>query len=342
MNMILLRKSFYEARWLLAGCSAALISMGWVFVWAVSQLDTSRFRQLLDLLPGNLKRFTTVDFEWMITYPGRISMLFDEPMVVLVMAVFCIARGSDCVSGELGRGTLEMLISQPVSRLQVLLANWSVTLLGIVVLALALWLGIYLGVQTNSVKEEILPTFQVPLVGWEFPVPFAEATEKISPMSEKVDVTVFIPAVLNFFCLGVFIAGLTALLSSLDRYRWRTIGIVCAIYVVSALVKIAGMASPKMAWLLWLSFFSAYEPEAFVSQSMEDRSAAWQFVASDVPDASVPVASVPDANATETAEVASAFMLGPLGYDLVLLSLGLLAHAAAAVVFCRRDIPAPL
>lgn len=325
MNLILLRKSFHEAKWLMLGCGAALISMGWVFVWAVAQLDTSRFRQLLDLLPGNLKRFTTVDFEWMITYPGRISMLFDEPMVVLALAVFCIARGSDCVSGELGRGTMEMVLSQPVSRLQVLLANWAVTLVGIVILALALWLGIYLGVMTNTVNEEIMPTFQVPIIGWEFPVPFAESSIKTSPMSDKVDVGVFLPGVLNFLCLGIFLSGLTSMLSAFDRYRWRTIGLVSVIYVVSALIKIAGMASPKAAWLLWLSFFSAYEPEAFVALNMEGGAAAWYFL-----------------SASTSGEAESAWMLGPLGYDCVLIALGIATHVIAAAHFCRRDLPAPL
>ena len=32
----------------------------------------------------------------------------------------------------------------------------------------------------------------------------------------------------NLFCLGVAVAGFSTLVSSLDRYRWRTIGIVVA------------------------------------------------------------------------------------------------------------------
>jgi hypothetical protein len=34
--------------------------------------------------------------------------------------------------------------------------------------------------------------------------------------------------------------------------------------------------------------------------------------------------------------------LGPLGYDLILLGLGLAAYLAATMIFCRRDLPAPL
>lgn len=322
MNLALWKKSIHETKWLLAGCMASLIALGWLFVWAVCQLDTSRFRQLLDLLPSNLKRFTTVDFEWMITYPGRIAMLFDEPMVIMVLAVFCITRASDSVSGELGRGTLEMVLSQPVSRLQVLLANWVVMWLGIIALVFSLWLGIYLGVLTNTVHEEVAPTFSVPLIGWQFPVPFAEPEMRVVPMSEEVEVKLFTPAMLNFFCLGFFLSGLTGLLSACDRYRWRTIGIVGGIYVFSALVKIGGMASPNFAWLLWLSFFSLYEPEAFVALSMQAPDAAWHFLN------------------TETG--AGQGLLGPLGKDALLFALGLTMHLVGAVVFVKRDLPAPL
>jgi hypothetical protein len=34
--------------------------------------------------------------------------------------------------------------------------------------------------------------------------------------------------------------------------------------------------------------------------------------------------------------------VGPLTYDLVLLGVGLVGYLAAAVVFVRRDLPAPL
>ena len=48
--------------------------------------------------------------------------------------MFAIARGSDVVSGELGRGTLEMLLAQPVSRLQVLYTQAAVTLVCLLLL----------------------------------------------------------------------------------------------------------------------------------------------------------------------------------------------------------------
>ena len=36
------------------------------------------------------------------------------------------------------------------------------------------------------------------------------------------------------------------------------------------------------------------------------------------------------------------FELGGLGYDSILIGLGLVAYLGAAVIFCHRDLPAPL
>ena len=47
-------------------------------------------------------------------------VLYEEPMIYMIMTIWCVARSSDVVSGELGRGTMEILLSQPVSRRQAL------------------------------------------------------------------------------------------------------------------------------------------------------------------------------------------------------------------------------
>ena len=50
------------------------------------------------------------------------------------------------------------------------------------------------------------------------------------PMSDLMDPSVLAHASVNLFALGVMLAGFTTVMSSWDRYRWRTIGIVSGIY----------------------------------------------------------------------------------------------------------------
>ncbi len=140
-------------------------------------------------------------------------------------------------------------------------------------------------------------------------------------MSDLVDPRVLLPAATNYCCLGVFLTGLTTLLSSWDRYRWRTIGLTVGFYVVQTIFELVGLAVERMEWIKRFTFFTAYEPIAFVARSVESPETAWAFFLSD------------DTHLTH---------LGPLGYDAILVGLGLAGLVAGTIVFCRRDLPAPL
>jgi len=291
----------------------------------VSRLDTARFEAIIDLLPSDWQKFTPVDMKWLVTYPGRISLAYDEPIVVFGMSIWAIARGSDCVSGELNRGTMEMLLSQPVSRLQVLATHAMVTLAGVCLLAGSAWFGTWSGIHTMSIKEEVRPTWSLPVplpwLGREVPRPWGTSETRWIPMTEKVDSRDFLPASACLLALGVLLAGISSFVSACDRYRWRTIGIVCGFYVVQVLLKLIGMASESWHWLVSLSFLTAYEPEEFVHISVTTPEKAWDVL-----------------RWTADGQWAG---LGPVGYDLLLIGAGLLAYVAAALVFQRRDLPAP-
>jgi ABC-2 type transport system permease protein len=114
------------------------------------------------------------------------------------------------------------------------------------------------------------------------------------------------------------LAGFTTLVSSTTNVRSRTIGIVGAVYAVSMVMKVIGRLLPKQRWhlLAYGSFFTPFEPQSLVSQNVPPWS-MWT-------------------------HAGGSLILGGLGYDSILIGLGLVFYIAAAVVFCRRDLPAPL
>jgi ABC-2 type transport system permease protein len=326
MTYLLLRKSLRESRVLLIGCAAAIFVFCWLRVWIVSRLSTDRFRAILDMLPSDLRRVFVFDIEWLTTYPGRISLAYQEMLVLASVSVWSIARGSDVVSGEVNRGTMEMLLAQPVSRSRILTTQSLVAVAGTAVLALSAWSGTCAGVYTTQVKEQVAPRLQLPVylpgLGSELPLPFGPRQTRFVPMSDKVDVRVFLPASANLFALGAMMAGFTTLMSSWDRYRWRTIGIVTGILVAQLLLKVAGLAVERWHWLIYLSVLSAYEPEVHVRMASTTPDAYWTLFSADA-----------QGNWTGFA---------PLAHDLLLLGVGTASYLAAALVFTRRDLPAPL
>jgi ABC-2 type transport system permease protein len=319
VSFSLFRKTVNDVRWLLLACTATLFAFSWIRVIIVSSMETYQLQRIARNLPDLVKRLSPVPIEQLISYPGLVGFTFEEPLAYLIMAVWTISRGSDIVSGEVSRGTMEMLLAQPISRMRYLTTHTLVTLIGIVVLSLAAYAGTYTGVSTAEIKTR-KPVWSVP---W-FNLESAQRQEQIEriPMTKFVDAKVYWVAAANYASLGVFLAGITTALSSWDRYRWRTIGIVVGFYVIQTILELTGMAVEGYGWLLNLTFFAAYEPVAFVTEAAQDPSTAWQFWS---PETS---GMLPD--------------LGPLGCNLALLGLGTAGFVIATLVFLRRDLPAPL
>lgn len=291
----------------------------WVRVWITSRLEMGRFQNILENLPDSWQKLAPVPIDQLFSYQGRIAVTYEEPVVYLMMAIWCIARSSDVVSGHLGRGTMEMLLAQPVSRKQIILTHTTVTLLGAFVLATLAFAGTYTGIQTTQVVEAA-PPVELPFVGVN--IPFTGGLPVETPMAEKVSPHRFLPAAVNYFGLGVFLIGFTTLMSSWDRYRWRTIGLTVGFYIISTILELVGLAVEGFEWVKVLTFFSAYEPVRFVSESFSNPQLEWAWL-------------IRNANGAVS-------NIGPLGGSGILIALGCFGIALGTTIFCRRDLPAPI
>jgi ABC-2 type transport system permease protein len=319
----LFRKTVNDARWLLIACAATLFAFSWIRVIIVASMETYQLQRIARNLPDLIKRLSPVPIEQLISYPGLVGFTYEEPLAYLIMAVWTISRGSDIVSGEISRGTMEMLLAQPVSRLRYVMTHTLVTVLGVAVLSFAAYGGTYGGVTTTGIKNrKPARTWTVPLFNMKLESQERKEEFEWIPMTKFVEPKVYWAASANYASLGVFLAGATTFLSSFDRYRWRTIGIIVGFYVIQTIVELTGMAVEGYRWLLNFTFFAAYEPVATVTEASKDASSAWRFWSPETH------GMIPD--------------LGPMGCNAALLSMGAAGIIAAAIIFCRRDLPAPL
>ena len=274
-NQAIWRKTWGDQRGLVLAMVALWGVFPWLFLWLSAQIPMPAFQDvLLQAIPKDWQRLSGVPFSEVATHAGRVALAFVDPVVVLAATVWGITRGSDAVSGQLERGTMEMLLAQPVPRRAVwttqALATTAAAAVLCVVLALSVWGAVAYG-----------------------------------PWAGKVEPRRFLLPVANVFGLMVCIAGITACVSAADTYRWRTIGTLCGFYVFSLLAKLVGRMSGAFGWVGYLSIFNAYEPQRLVGDAAE----SWGRLAS---------------------------------YDGILLGIGLAAYVIGGVIFCRRDLPAPL
>jgi ABC-2 type transport system permease protein len=273
-NKALWWKAIGDARLLLLFLTALMFCFNWLFVYLSSLIELGPLGVFLQTLPPAFEKLSGVPFASVATPVGRISAAYVDPVVVFATTIWAVGRGSDAVSGEIGRGTMEMLLAQPVSRLSVLTTQALVTTLGSAILALAVLVGTCMGVATIS-------------------------------LGEPVDWTVFIPGALNIFAMMFFLSGMSTMLSSFDNYRWRTIGLLGAFYVVQLVLKVVGRLIERFSWLQYCTFATAVEPQALVIDAQQSWALSCR-------------------------------------YDGVLIGVGLLCYAVAATIFSQRDLPAPL
>lgn len=319
-HRILIRKYLGQSSLLFISLGAALFAFAWVRVWVVSLLDMGQFQAILEQF-REFEKFAPIDFDALFTYPGRVGMTFDEPIVIFCTVIWCVSRGSDVVSGELGRGTLEMTLAQPISRTSLLTSHALVSVAGLAALSLLVWAGVTMGVLFTSVTESISPpTFRLPWVNLDIPLTAEAATEVSVPLRERVDVRTYAASTFHLFSFGFFLLGIASFFSSIDRYRWRTVGAVVSVYVGQLVMFGLGKAAESLQWLLSLTFFSCYKPQKMTSLVGESGFAAPWSLTVPVPDASLP----------------------PLVYPLILLTLGAGFYLCAWICFNKRDLPAPL
>jgi ABC-2 type transport system permease protein len=241
-NHAIWRKTWGDQRGLLLAMVALWGVFPWLFLWLSAQIPMPAFQDvLLQAIPKDWQRLSGVPFSEVATHAGRVALAFVDPVVVLAATVWGITRGSDAVAGQLERGTMEMLLAQPVERRAVwttqALATIAAAALLCAVLALSVWGAVAYG-----------------------------------PWAGKVEPRRFLLPVGNVFGLMVCIAGITACVSAADSYRWRTIGTLCGFYVFSLLAKLVGRMSSTFGWVGYLSVFNAYEPQRLVGEAAESWS----------------------------------------------------------------------
>ncbi|MFM7316605.1 MAG: ABC transporter permease subunit [bacterium] len=158
---------------------------------------------------------------------------------IMIPLFWGISRGTAAVAAEIERGTMDMVLSRPVSRTNYLLAHIFLTLLGYALMLVALLAGNLIGEQFHSVD-----------------------------MHPRL-VALARPA-LNVTAMGLAMFGITLALSAWDLVRWRPT-MIASILTIAQLVGYAVANQPDTPDDSWykvpgnFSIFSTFYPiESFV------------------------------------------------------------------------------
>ncbi len=106
------------------------------------------FQELVDQYPDSLMAmFGASDLANIATPAGYLNAELFGFMVPMLMAVFAVGRGSGAVAGEERAGTMELLLSQPVSRNRLVLEKYAAMTVSILELSTFIWIVLVVGAR---------------------------------------------------------------------------------------------------------------------------------------------------------------------------------------------------
>ena len=331
MTFILVRKLLRDIRWPLLVVWLLLFAFSGLWVKIAHSVTTEIapfFNTLGELAKIGGKKEVKETFDKVVfAGPGKVSQAvlggsninFNQPLdflsvqmlhpVVMVLAcLWGIGRSAGAISGEIEKGTMELLLSQPVPRDRLIFAHLIVDLLTIPIICSSILAGTQFGLW---------------VVG-DFVVDYSAINKlnlPVGPQNRPSEILTFSAkdqwgAAVSLISLMFAISGLTMLFSACGRSRWRVIGWSVLTVLVMFILNVLGQLWAEIGFLRPLSIFYYYQPQNIWLHR------DWLLDLGEVWNDGKPMFQIPP--------VVVLFAVGTAGY------------LFALRVFTKRDLPSPL
>lgn len=163
-----------------------------------------------------------------------------HPLMQIIFCLWAVGRAANAIAGEIDRGTMELLLAQPLARYQVVLNHLLVDLLVIPLICGAVWFGDILGIWLVELQE--------------MPAHSGLAGEPIS-------FWLFGPGMVNAAALLFAMSGYTMWLSSRGRFRNKVLGLAVLVTLLQFLINVIGQLWDPMASWRPFTVFYYYQPQ---------------------------------------------------------------------------------
>jgi ABC-2 type transport system permease protein len=167
------------------------------------------------------------------------TVAYVHPLTMTLLCLYAVGRSAQAIAGEIDRGTMELLLAQPLRRSQVIAAHCLVDLIALPPLCLALWAGTWTGAVLTG------------------------ATNAASPL-QRLEPLLFLPGLVAVGGMLWAASGLTIWLSSMGRSRPRVWGGAALLLLSLYLINVIGQLWQPLEPLRRLTLFYYYQPQDMI------------------------------------------------------------------------------
>jgi ABC-2 type transport system permease protein len=166
------------------------------------------------------------------------SISYVHPLVLAILGIWALGRAANAIAGEIDRGTMELLLAQPIRRSQLILAHFWVDAILFPALCGVMWLGTYCGTWWMG-----LQTLE----------------------QRAVDPLRFLPALPFVFGVLFSVSGITMAMSALGRVRARVWGVAVSLFLSMFLVNVLGQIwDDTLGWVRPFTLYYHYRPQSVI------------------------------------------------------------------------------
>jgi len=183
---------------------------------------TSDILRIIENLPPIIKNFIG-DTANLTTPEGFLNVQPFSMMAPFLFLIFSIVKGGDSIAGEMDRGTLDLLMANPLPRWRLVVEKYSAIGISLFFLAISFWIGLASASLIFNIKINFLHLAE---------------------------------AILSCFMLGLFFASLTLVLGCLSLRKKMSYGIVSGFAIVTYLINAyAPMVSSLKPYRIFSPFY---------------------------------------------------------------------------------------
>ncbi len=168
------------------------------------------------------------------------SISYVHPLPLTMLGIWAIGRAANAIAGEIERGTMELLLAQPIRRTQLIVAHLLVDAIVFPSLCVVMWLGTYCGTWWMGLQT-------------------------LPPPTQSVDPMRFLPALMCVCGLLFAHSGVTMAISSLGRQRARVWGWAITIFLCMFLINVLGQIwDDQIGWIRPYTVHYHYLPQGII------------------------------------------------------------------------------